>query len=75
MESSEPATIIAAVAAAVSIGTGVYSATQKPDSPDAPKGPTQSPTALAQQRQQRAAAARRSQTILTGGSKLGQVGS
>jgi hypothetical protein len=37
MESSEPASIIGAIAAAASAITGIVSATSKPDVPDQPK--------------------------------------
>ena len=64
--------VISAISAAVSLATGIYSATQKPDEPKTPK-PGVSPVALGHQRQQRAAASGRSGQILTS-QKLGQVG-
>lgn len=64
--------VVGAIAAAVSIGTGIASAVNKPDEPKVPK-PGQSPAAIAQQRQQRAAASGRTGTILTS-QKLGSVG-
>ena len=63
---------IAAISAAVALGTGIYSATNKPEAPKEPK-PGVSPVALGHQRQLRAAASGREGTIKTS-QKLGQVG-
>lgn len=73
MTSSEPATIIAGITAAVAaVGTGV-SIANKPPKPGDANRTTLNPAALGQQRSRAAAARGRSSTILTS-QKLGNVG-
>jgi hypothetical protein len=64
---------IAALSSLASAGTGIASATQKPDTPKIPQTGL-SPGALSSMRRQRAGAQGRMSTNITG-SKLGQVGS
>jgi hypothetical protein len=70
------AALLPVLTAAIGAGATIFSATQKPDAPDAPKaGLPQG--AIQTQNSRRAAAVGRQSTILggaTGGSKLGQVG-